>query len=246
MSAEQIYINKPFPVPERLIITADTTFQKRSLPAFNAVDPVSAGTHFAAFLICLPALPVLLIRNALRGGELVSLISLSVYMLTMLLLFGASSAYHTFNVTAEKRRRLRKLDHAMIYTMIAGSYTPICTMVLPQASGLRLLIIIWSAALIGVTVTLLYINCPKWIFSIIYILMGWAALGVMKELISLLSVPAFSLLLSGGILYTIGGIIYAFRFRLKGPLSRYVGSHEIFHIFVILGACCHYMMMINL
>ena len=243
MNGMSQYSQKDREIMQKAFYTADTTFSKQLLPAFRVVDPVSALTHFIAFLMCIPALPVLLIRASAHGAGLVELISLSIYMITMMLLYGASSAYHSFNTSGGIRRVLKKLDHAMIYLMIAGSYTPMCTMVLGNHSGYLLLALVWGIAALGMIFTICWIDCPKWVSSMIYIAMGWSALLVMGKLFETMPLYAFVWLVAGGVMYTVGGVIYALKFKFPGKSSAYFGSHELFHIFVMAGSLCHYMMM---
>ena len=225
--------------------TAETTFCRKLLPAFRAVDPVSALTHFIAFLLCLMGLPVLIIRAAACGADLKGLVSFTIYMMTMIMLYGASAAYQTFNTAAPVRRIFKKLDHAMIFLMIAGSYTPMCTIVLDPPAGYMLLALVWGIAVLGVGFTICWIDCPKWVSSVIYIAMGWSALLVLGKLYSTMPTYAFVWLVAGGVMYTVGGVIYALKFGLKGKLSGIFGSHEIFHLFVMAGSLCHYVMMIT-
>ena len=218
----------------------ETTFSIKRLPAFRAVDPVSAFTHFLAFILCIIAFPPLLVKAAIHGVDFIGLMSLSIYMMTMIMLYGASSAYHTFNTSTKTRKILKRLDHFMIYMMIAGSYTPMCTMVLGIPNGLFLLILVWSVTLIGLIQTIFFVDCKKWVSSLIYIAMGWLALLVVGKLISLMTLSAFIFLVLGGVFYTVGGIVYAFKFSLPGELF---GAHELFHIFVMLGSLMHFIMM---
>lgn len=237
------YIMEDNDFVQKAFYIADTTFSKQLLPAFRPVDPVSALTHFIALLLCIPALPVLLIRACAYGAALPGLISLSVYMITMMLLYGASSAYHCFNTSGKVRRVLKKIDHAMIFLMIAGSYTPMCTIVLEPNPGYVLLTVVWGVAAVGVIFTICWIDCPKWISSVIYIAMGWLAVLVLGKLFETMPLYAFVWLVAGGMMYTVGGMIYALKFRLRGRLSELFGAHELFHLFVMAGSLCHYVMM---
>ena len=124
----------------------------------------------------------------------------------MILLYLASTIYHTLNISEKVNRRLRKFDHMMIYLLIAGTYTPICTIALGDTVGISLLIIIWTLAIIGIVITGFFINCPKWISSVIYIAMGWICVLAFTKIINSLPSAAFNWLLAGGIIYTIGGL----------------------------------------
>jgi hemolysin III len=131
----------------------------------------------------------------------------------------------------------------MIFVLIAGTYTPVCLIVLGGKQGYTLLAVVWSIAIVGMTVKALWINCPKWFSSVIYISMGWVCLGVFGTLWNVLPHAAFLWLLAGGIIYTVGGVIYALKLPLFNAAHKYFGSHEIFHLFVMAGSLCHFIFM---
>ena len=133
--------------------------------------------------------------------------------------------------------KLRKLDHAMIFILIAGSYTPFCLLSLQGAWKWSIIIIVWSLALIGIILKIVWMNMPRWVSTGFYIGMGWIALFALKPLYDSLPIGGFFFLLLGGAMYTIGGIIYGTK---KPNFSPNFGFHEIFHIFVMLGSLCHY------
>lgn len=205
-------------------------------------DPGSAITHFIGTLMALFSATPLLIKAARQPGK-IHTISLGIFILSMLLLYTASTLYHTFGKTPKIHRRLRKFDHMMIYVLIAGTYTPICLIALGGKSGLLMLILIWSLAIIGILITAFLINCPKWLSSIIYIAMGWTCVLAFTQLINSLTAAAFIWLLAGGIIYTAGGIIYALKLPLFNSRHKNFGTHEIFHLFVMGGSFCHFMLM---
>lgn len=209
-------------------------------PLFQVRDPMSALTHFIAFIAAVFATPPLLIHAAETGANRVHLVSLSIFLLSMILLYGASTAYHTFSLTEKGCRTLKKLDHIMIFFLIAGSYTPICIVKLGNA-GLKLLALVWFLALAGAVFKLCWVTCPKWVSSVIYIAMGWSCLTAMPAILTALSSWGFFWLLLGGIFYTVGGVLYALKPKcLEG---KYFGIHEIFHLFVMAGSLCHYIFM---
>lgn len=205
-------------------------------------DPGSAITHFIGTLMAVFAATPLLIKAA-RQPSKIHIISLTIFVLSMILLYLASTIYHTFGKTEKIHRRLRKFDHMMIYVLIAGTYTPICLIALGGKSGLLMLILIWSLAIIGNLITAFYINCPKWLSSVIYIAMGWTCVIAFTQLINALPTAAFIWLLAGGLIYTIGGIIYALKLPIFNSRHKNFGSHEIFHLFVMGGSFCHFMLM---
>ena len=211
-------------------------------PLFQVRDPLSALTHFIALLAAVFSTPLILVHAAETGASKLHLVSLSIFMVSMILLYGASSAYHTFSLSEDGIRRLKKLDHTMIFFLIAGSYTPVCVITL-GASGKNLLILVWTLAIAGAIFKLCWVTCPKWVSSVIYIAMGWSCLTAMPIIVSTLSSRGFFWLLLGGIFYTVGGILYALKpKRLEG---KRFGIHEIFHIFVMAGSLCHYIFMYN-
>lgn len=208
----------------------------------KAKDPGSAITHFIGTLMAVFATTPLLIKAA-RHPDNVHLISLGIFILSMILLYVASTTYHTFGKSEKVHRRLKKFDHMMIYVLIAGTYTPICMIALGGNIGYGLLILIWSLAAIGILVTGFWVHCPKWFSSIVYITMGWTCVLAFTQLINSLPIAAFAWLLSGGIIYTIGGVIYALKLPLFNKRHKYFGSHEIFHLFVMGGSFCHFILM---
>ena len=131
----------------------------------------------------------------------------------------------------------------MISVFIAGSYTPLCLLVLPQEIGLPLLAIVWGLALAGILIKAFFVFCPKWVSSILYIGMGWTCVLAFTQLLNSLSPAAFGWLLAGGIIYTVGGVIYALKLPIFNSKHKYFGSHEIFHLFVMAGSACHFVVM---
>lgn len=204
-------------------------------------DPGSAITHgIAMILAAFAAAPLLL--KAFRGPNQNHILSLAVFIISMILLYSASTLYHSLNLSEKSNLILRKLDHAMIFILIAGSYTPVCVIVIRGKTGWGLLALIWGIAIIGILLKMFYINCPHWLSSAIYISMGWTCVLAFSPIVHNLPRPAFFLLFAGGIIYTIGGIIYALKLPLFNSLHKNFGSHEIFHLFVMGGSLCHYLM----
>ncbi|MDY2595904.1 MAG: hemolysin III family protein [Oliverpabstia sp.] len=209
---------------------------------FFLKDPGSAITHFIAVILVLIAAIPLLIKAA-REPDHLHIIALSVFILSMMLLYMASTIYHSLDISDKANRRLRKVDHMMIFVLIAGSYTPICLLALKGNTGKFLCILVWAVALVGILIKALWINCPKWFSSVIYIGMGWLCVLAFSQIFHALSRPAFGWLLAGGIIYTIGGIIYALKVPLFNARHKNFGSHEIFHLFVMGGSACHFVTM---
>lgn len=210
---------------------------------FKAKDPLSALSHFIGFLCSIVLSPVLLIHLSNKGASHIEMISLGIFMLSMILLYGASASYHSFNISEKANRVLKKLDHMSIFILIAGSYTPLCVMTLPKPIGIHLLIIVWTIALLGMLFKFFWVTCPKWISSVMYIAMGWACIFRIPQLYAGLGVHGFMWLLAGGLFYTIGGVIYSMRLNIIPKNNKGFGNHELFHLFVLAGSLCHYIVM---
>ena len=160
-------------------------------------DPGSAITHGIALILAMVGtLPLLL--KAAREPDHLHVIAMAVFMLSMILLYLASTVYHTFDVNGKVNRRLKKFDHMMISVLIAGSYTPICLIALHGRTGIVLCALVWAAAIGGILVKAFWINCPKWFSSVLYIAMGWLCVLAFHPLFLALSRPAFGWLLAGG------------------------------------------------
>ena len=209
---------------------------------FYIKDPGSAITHFIGFVMAATgALPLL--HKAVRFFGFPGFIAMLVYTLSLLLLYGASSSYHTFDLDEKRNKCLKKFDHMMICVLIAGSYTPICLLVLPKHIGIPMLIVIWVLAALGILFKAFWVFCPKWISSVLYIGMGWTCVMAFPTLLATLTPAAFGWLLAGGVIYTIGGVIYALKLPIFNGRHKNFGSHEIFHLFVMAGSLCHYIFM---
>ena len=198
-------------------------------------EPGSAITHFIGMLMAIFAAVPLLIKAAHEPSR-IYVISLAVYSASMILLYAASTTYHTFDISAKINTILKKWDHMMISILIAGSYTPICLLVLKGKTGLILLAIVWSFAIIGILIKAFWVYCPKWVSSILYIGMGWTCVLAFTQILNSMSRTSFIWLLTGGIIYTVGGIIYALKLPIFNSKHKNFGSHEIFHLFVMGGS----------
>ena len=205
-------------------------------------EPGSAITHFIGMLMAIFAAVPLLIKAAHEPSR-IYVISLAVYSASMILLYAASTTYHTFDISAKINTILKKWDHMMISVLIAGSYTPICLLVLKGKTGLILLAIVWSFAIIGILIKAFWVYCPKWVSSILYIGMGWTCVLAFTQILNSMSHTSFILLLTGFIIYTVGGIIYALKLPIFNNKHKNFGSHEIFHLFVMGGSMCHFVVM---
>ena len=202
-------------------------------------EPVNALTHIFGAILSLIATFMFVFscnKNYLNYGYF----SLMIFGLSLILLYSASSIYHLFWGSEKVIKRLRKLDHSMIYVLIAGTYTPITLIALKGSFGLFMFFSIWAMAIIGIFLKIFWFNAPRWLYTLFYVLMGWFAAIAIVPLYKVISLAGVLLLFFGGISYTIGAVIYATQ---KPHLNiKFLGSHEIFHLFVILGSVLHFLM----
>ena len=205
-------------------------------------DPGSAITHFLGMLMAIFAAIPLLIKAANEPSK-IYIISLAIYSASLILLYAASTTYHTFDVSEKVNTILKKIDHMMIFILIAGSYTPVCLIVLKGKTGIILLSLVWGIAILGILLKAFWVFCPKWVSSILYIGMGWTCVLAFTQILNSMSRAAFLWLLAGGIIYTIGGVIYALKLPVFDNKHKNFGSHEIFHLFVMGGSACHFVVM---
>ena len=201
-------------------------------------EPVNAFTHLTGAVLSLIGTLFLLIldKNAMQPS-ITSVLSILIFGISLILLYTTSGIYHLVKATDAVLLRLKKLDHSMIFILIAGSYTPFCLLSLSGAWKWSIISTVWGLALIGITLKIFWIDMPRWLSTFFYIGMGWIALFALKPLYTSLSLGGFLFLVLGGMMYTIGGVIYGLK---KPNLSPNFGFHEIFHIFVMLGSACHY------
>ena len=192
--------------------------------------------HQEAFFFCLGACAMLIAEC----NNLTEIISVLIYSFSLSGLLGVSALYHRINWQNNSRMWMRRLDHAFIFILIAGTGTPISLLVLSESSGYKFLTTIWLAASIGIVHSLFWVKAAKWVSACLYIGVGWMALPYLPEIYAALGMYKISLLLIGGVFYTLGAIIYAMKF--PNPSPKYFGYHEIFHILVIVAAVFHFIM----
>lgn len=209
---------------------------------FHLKDPGSSITHFIGMLMALFSATPLLIKASMQPDS-VHVISLAIFIVSMILLYGASATYHALDLSERANRVLRKLDHMMIFVLIAGTYTPVCLIVLGGTTGYAMLALVWGIAILGILVKAFWITCPKWFSSALYIAMGWVCVLAFTQILNSLAPRAFFWLLAGGVIYTVGGVIYALKLPIFNSRHKNFGSHEIFHLFVMAGSICHFIMM---
>lgn len=205
-------------------------------------EPGSAITHYIGMMLAIFASVPLLVKAGTTSG-IRNMAAMAVFIGSMILLYGASAMYHSVNLEGSRLKFFRKIDHMMIFVLIAGTYTPVCLIILGGKIGYTLLAVVWSIAAVGMLIKAFWVTCPKWFSSVIYIAMGWVCVFVFGNLWSTLLLGGFLWLLAGGIIYTIGGVIYALKLPIFNSKHKGFGSHEVFHLFCMAGSFCHFIFM---
>jgi hemolysin III len=198
-------------------------------------EPVNSLTHWAGALLALAGLIALLVVGWDTPAKV---ISLTVYGLSLIAMFSASATYHMVRVRDRALEVFRKIDHSAIYLLIAGTYTPFCVNAFEGFWKWGMLAIIWSLALVGIVVKVFYIRAPRWLNAGIYLLMGWLAVSAAGQMLAVLPAWVFGWLIAGGVIYTLGAVVYITRiFNFKPGVF---GFHEMWHILVMLAAAAHF------
>jgi hemolysin III len=198
-------------------------------------EPVSGLTHLGGAIAALAGQIVLLVVGW-NGAEKIA--SVLVYGLSLIALFSASATYHLVNAGPKVTKILRKLDHSAIFLLIAGSYTPFCVNAFTGFFRWGLLAIIWSIAIAGILVKIFYVDAPRWLTASVYVLMGWLCVAAAGQMTTALSPFSLAWLIAGGVIYTLGAVVYAT--KLFDFVPGKFGFHEVWHIFVLLGAAAHF------
>lgn len=196
--------------------------------------------HQEAFFLFLGLCIFLIISSP---GLMKTLSSL-VYSFSLLFLFGTSAIYHRVHWEPAPRAVMKRLDHSAIFVLIAGSFTPICLLALPDLISARLMKLIWFLAFFGILKSVFWVKAPKWLNAILYVGMGWIAAPYLPELNEALGTTRVALILIGGIIYTVGGVFYALRWPKLSPST--FGFHELFHVFTIIAAALHFVVIYQL
>ncbi|MGE5594113.1 MAG: PAQR family membrane homeostasis protein TrhA [Betaproteobacteria bacterium] len=200
-------------------------------------DPASGLSHLVGALLSIAAL-VVLVRAGVANNDVWKIVSFSVFGSSLVLLYSASATYHLLNVSRRAQVVLRKLDHIMIFVLIAGTYTPVCLLTLRGMVGYVLLAVVWTLALAGLFFKIFYLNAPRWAYTAIYLLMGWLVVAFVVPLVRALSPRTMLWLFVGGLFYSVGAVIYG----LKRPnlVPGWLGFHEVFHVLILLGSASHF------
>lgn len=200
-------------------------------------EPVNTWTHFITFLAGIAGLVYLIIFSY---GDLAKLATMGIYGASVVILYGASTAYHWANTTPEKQLILRKFDHISIFILIAGTYTPVLYYGLEGTWRWAMLAAIWGLSLVGIIIKIFFLGIQRWVSTMFYIILGWMAIVPMSRLIQAYPKEAMLLLFLGGLSYTVGGIIYAT--KIFNFIPNKFGFHEVFHIFISIGSLLHFVM----
>jgi hemolysin III len=191
-------------------------------------------SHLVAFGVALVAGPLLVAQATTSLGRTTTVI----YAVSLAALFGCSALLHRVDWSERARPWFRRLDHSMIFVFIAGTYTPVAALSLAPATARLILVAVWAGAVTGVLVTVFWIDAPRWVSTACYVAVGWIAVLALPALWSALGAGQFALLAAGGVLYTLGSVVYAT--RRPDPAPQVFGYHEVFHALVIAAVACHY------
>jgi hemolysin III len=206
-------------------------------------EPISGLTHLIGAILSAAALVGALYAAAGRAGRW-RIVSLVIFGLSLILLYSSSAIYHLIKAGPVIIKNLRRLDHAMVYVLIAGTYTPFCLGPLWGRLGFWALAAIWSAALLGACFSILWIGAPRWLATSLYLVMGWAIIALAGPLWQALAPGPLIWLLIGGLLYSLGAVIYVL--KRPNPWPGIFGFHEIWHLFVLAGSISHFVSVIQI
>ncbi|AND40114.1 PAQR family membrane homeostasis protein TrhA [Cytobacillus oceanisediminis] len=202
-------------------------------------EPINGLTHLAGAILSFAGLLAMVIKASLTTSSPLAITAVAIFGISLMLLYSASATYHMVIAKDKVIAFLRKLDHSMIYVLIAGSYTPFCLITLNGVTGWVLFSIVSAVALSGILFKMIWFRSPRWLSTALYIAMGWIIVFAFSPLSESLSSNGVMLLLLGGILYTVGGVIYAI--KPKFLEFKHLGFHEIFHIFIMMGSMAHFL-----
>ncbi len=192
------------------------------------------ASHQYAFFLAVIAGTALVAGAETTGAR----VAVAVYAFSVAAMFGASALYHRIIWPPAHRRILRRLDHAMIYFLIAGTYTPFATLALSGGVGVAVLVLVWAGALAGIVLAFAWSNRPTWVEAVLAVALGWTGLIVLPQLVNAVGLTVVGLVLAGGLFYTAGALVYAR--RRPDPIPAVFGYHELFHALVVAAAACQY------
>jgi len=200
-------------------------------------EPINSLTHLAGAAVFFVGTIALISNRIITNASMRDILGAIIFGLSLVLLYLASGIYHGYNGSEKGIKVLKKLDHSMIYVLIAGSYTPICLSVLDGNKRILILSVVWGIAIFGIFSKIYINNIPRVLYTFFYLLMGWMVVFFIKDLYNNVDPIGFKLLVLGGILYSIGGFIYMIK---KPNISKTFGFHELFHLFILGGSLSHY------
>lgn len=203
----------------------------------HARDPVSSFTHWIGMCCAAAGCLLLTLRGILAGNDPATILCALVFGGSLVALYAASTLYHFYRGNDRTLLRLRKLDHSIIYVLIAGSYTPIVWHGMERRHAASFLAVIWAIAAAGILIKLCWIAAPRWLYTSLYLLMGWAILFDWRSLTGL-EPGCLTLVAAGGAAYSIGAVFYLIKRPVISPLF---GFHEIFHLFILAGSLLHFL-----
>jgi hemolysin III len=206
-------------------------------------DPFSGFSHIFGALLGVAGL-IYLMRRCLAIGDLASSMPFLIFGVSVILMYSSSGIYHLTHASEATIKLLRRIDHTMIFILIAGSYTPFCLVALKDSYGLQLMAAIWGIAFAGFAIKLFWMHAPRWLSTGLYLCMGWLALLVLSPLSRTLTSEGLAWLFAGGLLYSVGAVIYAV--KRPDPFPPHFGFHEIWHLFVLAGTTCHFFSVVTL
>lgn len=201
-------------------------------------EPINGLTHLFGAIMALFGLMALIIKASMTKGSALAIVAVIIFGISMILLYSASATYHMVMARDQVIAFLRRVDHSMIFILIAGTYTPLCLISLEGALGWVLFGIVQGLALLGVTYKLIWFKAPRWLSTALYIAMGWIVVFFSSSLAPIIGKTGMVMLVIGGVFYTVGGIIYWLKPKILS--FNYMGFHEIFHIFILLGSLFHF------
>ncbi|MDR3585238.1 MAG: hemolysin III family protein [Desulfosporosinus sp.] len=205
--------------------------------SFKMKEPVNTWTHLIPFMAAIVGLLFLII---ISRNNISKIITMTIYGLSVIVLYGASSVYHGVQTTPQRELLLKRVDHIAIYFLIAGTYTPVFYFGLEGAWRWAMLVAVWTLAIIGMALKIWFIHAPRYVSTVFYVSLGWIALVPFSQLIKHLPIGAIILMAVGGVVYTLGAVIYAT--KIFDFFPKRFGFHEIFHLFIVAGSLVHFIM----
>ena len=206
-----------------------------SVPELRVKPRLRGVFHQYAFFVSLASGTLLVLLASTTRAS----VAVAIYAASVSALFGVSALYHRFTWTTAARRRMRRLDHAMIFLLIAGTYTPVGLVVLKGTLATAVLAVVWGGAAVGIALELAWTTAPRWLGGTVYLALGWVAVVAMPQLFARLGAAGGLLIVAGGLVYSVGAAVYAL--RRPDPVPAVFGYHEVFHLLVIAGVAAHFL-----